>query len=261
MTERRAYTTQLGAGLGMLNETFELLRVVEPGDTQASLTARVVSRGVFARATARRARNIVVEMFAPRFLVRGDQPARWLQSLLTAHAPLEDLSQIFFLHTARAQAVFADFVMQVYWPRYSAGARVLNRAEAEAFIRRALDAGRMQQRWSEAMVSRVSGYVLGCCSDFGLLESSTRADRGIQRFSIRANVALYLAHDLHFSGSSDMNVVHHPDWQLFGLEPAEVLAQMKRLANDGHLLVQSAADLIQVSWKYRSMEDAIHAIA
>ena len=261
MADARAYTTQLGAGLGMVNETLEILRVVEPGDTQNKLKARVVSRGLFARATARRARNIVVEMFAPRFLVQADQPARWLQSLLAARAPMEDLTQIFFLQTARAQVVFADFVREVYWPRYSAGARTLNRAEAEAFIQRALDAGRMPKRWSEAMIQRVSGYILGCCSDFGLLETSVRAHRGIQRFSIRPKVALYLAYDLHFSGSSDMSLVHHPDWKLFGLEPTEVLAQMKRLANDGHWLVQSSADLIQISWKYRSMEETIHAIA
>lgn len=261
MANERAYTTQLQAGLGMLNETLELLRLVEPGDTPTRLAERVVSGGLFSRTTARRARNIVAEMFAPRFLARGDQPARWLQSLLTAHTPLEDLSQMFFLHTARAQAVFADFITQVYWPRYSSGAGTLDRAEAEAFIHRALDAGRMQKRWTETTIRRVTGYVLGCCSDFGFLESSARQHRSIQRFSIRAKVVLYLAHDLHFSGSSDMNVVHHSDWQLFGLESAEVLAQMKRLANYGHLLIQSSADLIQVSWKYRSMEEAIHAIA
>lgn len=261
MAEGRAYTTQLQAGLGMLNETLDLLRIVEQGDTPTRLAERVIIRGLFARATARRARNIVAEMFAPRFLVQGDQPARWLQSLLTARMPMDDLTQIFFLHSARAQAVFADFVKEVYWPRYSAGARTLNRAEAEAFIHRALDAGRMQKRWTETTIRRVSGYILGCCSDFGLLDSSARTHRGIQRFSIRPKVALYLAHDLHFSGSSDMRLVQHPDWQLFGLEPVEVLAQMKRLANDGHWLVQSSADLIQVSWKYRSMEETIHAIA
>ena len=43
------------------------------------------------------------------------------------------------------------------------------KADAERFIRRALDAGRMEKRWSESTVRRVSGYLLGCCTDFGLL--------------------------------------------------------------------------------------------
>ena len=59
----------------MINETLALLRLSEAGDTPARLADRATSHGVFARTTARRARNIVVEMFAPRYLASGDQPA------------------------------------------------------------------------------------------------------------------------------------------------------------------------------------------
>jgi hypothetical protein len=255
------YTTQLGAGLGMINETLDLLRLVEPGDNVTRLSARVVESGLFSRTTARRAHNIVAEMFAPRYFVRGDQPARFLHTLVTARLPQDDFRQLCFLHTARAQTVFADFVVQVYWPRYSAGARSLSRSEAESFIHRGLDSGRMKKRWSESIIDRVSGYVLGCCADFGLLADSGRATRAILPFSIRSRVALYLAYDLHFAGLSDKQVAHHPDWQLFGLAGQEPLAELKRLAHDGHLIVQAAADLVQISWKHRSLDDLAHALA
>ena len=87
MTEERAYTTQLQAGLGMMNETLDLLRSVEPGDTPSKLADRIVSSGLFARTTARRARNIVAEMFAPRFLIQGGSTSsnsfksNWLSQL------------------------------------------------------------------------------------------------------------------------------------------------------------------------------------
>lgn len=255
------YTTQLGAGLGMINETLGLLRLVEPGDTPTRLSARVVESGLFSRTTARRAHNIVAEMFAPRYLVRGDQPARLLRSLLEARLPQDDFRQLCFLHTARAQAVFADFVTQVYWPRYSAGARSLSRAEAESFIHRGLDSGRMQKRWSESIIDRVSGYLLGCCADFGLIADSGSKTRAILPFSIRSRVVLYLAYDLHFAGLSDKEVAYHPDWQLFGLVGQEPLAELKRLAHDGHVIVQAAADLVQISWKHRSLDDLAHALA
>jgi len=261
MTEERAYTTQLQAGLGMMNETLDLLRLVQRDDTPSKLADRIVSSGLFGRTTARRARNIVAEMFAPRFLIQGDQPARILSSLIGSASSSDDLRQIFFLQTARAQAVFGDFVKYVYWPRYSAGALAINRAEAETFIRRALDTGRMQKRWSETTISRVSGYILGCCSDYGLLDKAGRDSKKILRFSIRPKVALYLAYDLHFLGITDKNIIHHTDWKLFGLETDEVLLQIKRLSNDGHFLVQSSADLIQISWKYKSMEEAVRAIS
>jgi hypothetical protein len=261
MTENHSYTTQLQAGLGMMNETLDLLRSIQPGDTPTKLADRIVSGGLFARTTARRTRNIVAEMFAPRFLVRGDEPARTLATLIGSGGSTDDMRQIFFLQTARAQTVFGDFVKYVYWPRYAAGALVINRAEAETFIRRALDEGRMQKRWTETTIQRVSGYILGCCSDFGLLEKAGRSSKKIQRFTIRPKVALYLAYDLHFSGLSDKAIIGHSDWKLFGMEPQEALDQIKRMSHDGHLLVQSSADLTQISWKYRSMEEAARAIS
>jgi hypothetical protein len=261
MDPQRQYTTQLQAGLGMVSETISLLRLWEPGDTAASLSQKAVSQGVFSRSTARRTLNIVKEMFAPRFLCDDARPARALKQLLDANTPPEDLSQLFFLHTARAQAVFADFVTDIYWPRYMAGASRITRSEAQTFIERALDSGRMRKRWTPASVRRVSAYLLGCSADFGLLHGSGRPNWSITRFAIRPAVANYLAHDLHFSGSSDFALTRHPDWRLFGLEPHEAVNQLKNLAHDGHLIIQAATDLVQITWKYKSMEECAHAIA
>jgi bacteriophage exclusion system BrxA-like protein len=258
--ETRSYTTQLQAGLGMVHETLSLLRLWEPSDNSSKLSEKAIQQGVFSRTTARRTHNIVSEMFAPRFLGEGGKAASHLKVLIEANLAIEDLSQLFFIYTARAQAVFADFVTMVYWPRYSAGVTRLTRAEAEAFIQRALDNGRMQKRWTPITIRRVSGYLLSCCSDFGLLGGKRRGDRTIQRFAIRSAVSLYLAHDLHFSGQGDLALTRHRDWALFGLEPQEVVNEIKALGSNGHLIIQSAVDLVQISWKYKSMEDCLRAI-
>lgn len=261
MEANRPYTTQLQAGLGMVRETITLLRLWVPGDTTVTLAEKATSQGVFSRSTARRTANLVREMFAPRFLRDGGRPAQTLKLLVEANAPLEDLTQLFFLHTARAQAVLADFITDIYWPRYTAGATRITRSEPETFIQRALDNGRMRKRWTPASVRRVSGYLLGCCGDFGLLRGSGRTEWSISRFAIRPSVAIYLVHDLHFSGLSDFALTRHPDWRLFGLEPHEVVNQLRNLANDGHLIVQATPELVHITWKYKSMEDCARAIA
>lgn len=260
MQADRKYTTQLQAGLGMISETMDLLHLWEPGMIPAHLAERAVETGLFSRATARRARNLAAEMFAPRYLADDGMVASRLKYLVEHRFPHDSLVQLFFLQTARAQRVLADFVIEVYWPKYMAGASNLLREDAEGFIHRALDAGRMQKRWSETTIKRISGYLLGCCVDFGLLVNERGNNRTIKRFSIRPEVALYLTHDLHFRGLSDMAVVNHPDWRLFGLELAEVIRLVKNLSHDGHLLVQSSADLVQISWKYRSMEECLNAL-
>jgi len=261
MANDNLYTTQFQAGLGMIHETLDLLRLWELGDSPGKLVEKSITSGLFSRTTARRARNIVAEMFAPRFLANCKPAASQLKLLVVASHDVEDLKQLFFLYTARAQAIFADFLVEVYWPRYSSGAHVLNRVEAENFIQRALHNGKMRKRWTETTIRRVSGYLLGCCADFGLVSSSGRSCWTISRFSIRPNVALYLAYDLHFFGMSDVAVIGSSDWRYFGLEPNDVVNQLKGLSHNGHLIMQATTDLVHISWKYSSMEDCLRAIA
>jgi len=260
MVAEKLYTSRLGAGLGMIPETLDLLRLWQPGLTPMRLAKQALEAGLFSRTTARRNEDLAVEMFSPRYLVDGGRVAARLKFLLEHRFPQDSLVQIFFLQTARAHAILFDFVVDVYWPKYSAGAATLSRSDAEQFIRRALDAGRMEQRWSESTVRRVSGYLLGCCTDFGLLGEGKRDQRPIKRFSIRPDVALYLVHDLHFAGLSDMAVVSHCDWRLFGLEVPDVIRLIQNISHDGHLLIQSSADLVQISWKYRTMEECLNVL-
>jgi len=261
MPAERTYTSQLGAGLGMISETLDLLRLWEPGMIAAQLADRAVEVGMFSRTTARRARNLAAEMFAPRYLVSDGAVAARLKYLMEHRFPHGALVQLFFLHTARAHAILADFIVSVYWPKYSAGASSLTKQDAANFIHRAFDTGVLKKKWSNSVVDNVSGYLIGCCIDFGLLGEGNRKKRPIKRFSIRPDVALYLAHDLHFAGLSDMAVVQHADWRLFGLEGDDVVRLLQSLSHDGHLLIQSAADLVQVSWKYRTMEECLNALA
>ncbi len=260
MTAEAPYTTQLQAGLGMIPETLDLLRLWEPGMIPARLAEKVIETGLFSRATARRARNLAVEMFAPRYLSHHGVAAERLKFLLEHRFPHEAIVQLCFLYTARAQQIFADFVQEVYWPKYSAGASSIGRQDAEKFVRRALDAGRMTNRWSDSTVKHVSGYLVGCCTDFGLVAESGRGERQIQRFSMRPEVSLYLAHELRFSGLSDTAIIKHRDWMLFGFVAGEVLNRLKSISHDGHFVVQSSGELVQVSWKYQTMEDCLHAL-
>jgi len=260
MIAEERYTTQLASGLGMIPETADLLRVWVPGTIPARLSELVVREGVFARTTARRSRNLVGEMFAPRYLANNGVAAERLKYLQEHRFSHKSLIQLFFLYTARAQRIFADFVTEVYWPKYSAGAASLSLRDAEAFINRGLDSGKMVSRWSAPTIKKNSSYLIGCCSDFGLIKKGSRVDHPIQRVSIRHDVALYLAHDLHFSGLSDMAVIRSRDWLLFGFESGEVITHLKSLAHDGHFVIQSSGELVQISWKYKNMEDCLHAL-
>ena len=216
--------------------------------------------GAFATISARRLRNIVIEAFAPRYLVEDARPARVVKILVGRISQL-DLRQMLFLYTSRANPILADFISEVYWLRYGAGAHAITKDEARGFTRRAVSRGRTTTRWSEATTIRVSNYLLGICADYGLLGTMRTDARAIIPFRIAPLTASVLAHELHFRGLGDSAVVHHSDWRLFGLEPVDVLQELKRLALRGEIIVQSASAVIQIGWKHKTLEELAHVLA
>ncbi len=253
MADNKPYTSQLGAGLGLVNETKTLLDLWSPGISANQLHQVALESGRFPTVTARRLRNIVVECFAPRYLVAGGAPAADLKRL-SATISTADLTQLMLVFTCRANPILGDFIRQVYWARYAGGYTQITNDDARMFVERAIDDGLTTKRWSESMVQNVSGYLTGCCADYGMLERGRRTSRRILPFRISPVVAAYLAYELHFSGVGDNALLTHEDWQLFGLAREDVLEEIKRLSLKGLLIVQAAGDVIRISWKQQDME-------
>jgi hypothetical protein len=259
VSPQRYYTTQLQAGLGLLDETRQLLQVYQAGMSAPQLNEAALVSGRFPLVTARRLRNIVVECFAPRYL-RAPHVANQLKLLVDRFTTAE-LNQLLFIYTARANLVLADFVREVDWLRYSAGRNDLTLEDAQTFVINSVREGKTQKPWSETTIKRISSYLLGCCADFGLLTTSGRNQRSIAAYRILPKVAAYLAYDLKFSGLGDNQIVASADWDLFGLERADVRDQLKRLSLQGLLIFQGASDVVHVGWTYKNMEELIDVIA
>ena len=101
MNNEKLYTTQLAAGLGVIDETRTLLDLWQSGMKSSALYQTALDSGYFPNVTARRLRNIVAECFAPRYLVEGNYPAALLKDLKDSLSSTE-LAQLFFLFTSRS---------------------------------------------------------------------------------------------------------------------------------------------------------------
>jgi hypothetical protein len=254
------YTTQLQAGLGLVSETKTLLDLWSPGMSAIQLHQAALKSGRFPTLTARRLRNIVIECFAPRYLVARGAPATHLKRLSPSTATT-DLTQLMLVYTSRANPILSDFVRHVYWARYAAGYTQITNDDARTFVERGIDDGKTIKRWSESTVQRVSAYLTGCCADYGMLESGLRSNRRVLPFRISSSAAAYLAYELHCSGVSDSALLTHEDWQLFGLARQDVLEEIKRLSLKGLLIVQAAGEVIRISWKLTNMEALCDVLA
>ena len=260
MDKRGLYTSQLGAGLGLVEETRTLLEIWFPGMDAASLYQAALHSGRFPNVSARRLRNIVVECFAPRYLVNNGAPAALLKRLApTLTSP--ELMQLLFLYTCRANLILADFVRQIYWDRYIAGHESISNQDARAFVMQAVRDGKTRKLWSDSMIKNGASYLTGCCADYGLLEKGQKSSRKILPFQLESKVAAYLAHDLHFAGLGDNSVISHEDWALFGLDRSDVRNELKRLSLKGYVIIQSAGDVTRIGWHYNCMEAFTDVIA
>lgn len=256
----RDYTTELSKGQGAISETLTLLEHWEPGIGVDELTEQVMDAGALGRSTATRTRDLITRVFARRYLADEGRPARVLQSLQD-RLSLATLKQFMLVYTARQHDILHDFITEVYWPKYGAGAEEIGRDDARSFIEEAHAMGIIDPGWSETMVVRVARYLVGTLADFGLLEEGRQSTRQIKPFHIEDPLVVYLAHEVHFDGYSDNSILEHPDWGLFGLMREDVVRQLEQVSSAGHFIVQYSGELLRISWKHESLDECLDAIA
>jgi hypothetical protein len=189
------YSSKLGAGLGLITETKNLLEIWSEGMSTRDLHQAALDSGRFPSITARRLQNIITDCFAPRYLVDDGKPA-WILKRLMINLSSQEAAQLFLLFTSRANPILGDFVRQTYWAKYIAGADSITNDDAREFVLRAIDDGKVMRAWSDKTIRNVSGYLTGCCGDFGLLEAGQRTRR---RFSSDSKCRRYGASELENS--------------------------------------------------------------
>lgn len=256
----QTYTVQLGAGLSLIEETPVLLDLWQEGMNGNDLYRAALASGYFPTMSARRLHDFISVGFAQRYLNQNPPPARFLKQLQHT-LPKREFDQLLYIYTCRVHAMLADFTRDVYWPAYAAGKQELTNQEARAFAAAAVREGKTRTAWTDNMIRRAGSGVTGCLAEFGLLEAGQRSTRQILPYRLEPNVAVYLAYDLHFAGHGDNRIIHHEDWALFGLEPDDVLEELKRLALRGFFIVQSAGGVIRIGWSYKCMQELIDVFA
>jgi BrxA len=245
----------------MIEETRRLLQHWRSGDPLDDFTRRVQQEGLLGNSTAYRTRDAVTRVFAPRFLRPTDKPARILQKVLSSGLPGRTFTELLFVFTARQDPLVRDFTVREYWPSVRRGRSVMDTDSMVSFLSEAHHDGRLDNRWSETVSIRIARCVLSLLRDVGLLRESVRGRREIVNYRMSDEGAALLARELHESGVTDSSLCNHPDWELFGMTPSEVVETLDGLGEHRGVIVQRAGSVVHFTWVVKSIEELINVLA
>lgn len=245
------YNILLGKGCGLIEETLLLLSVCNEDTTKESLAKYVHETNYLSKCTDQRSMDIVKLVFYSRFLKRNPKVANWLKNIRNRGLTLPQFKQLLMVYCARENAVMYDYIVTVLNDLRISNVVKLPSDSIKNFISEIVESGKAQ--WSESIKRRCATYVKTALFDFDMI----RKNGEILPYEISNFTLLYLMHELHFEGLSDMAIWNHEDWQLFGLDKYQLQDRIMENTLKGGYIAQCSGNLMTISWKYKSMEEFI----
>src|SRR5438445_8921837 len=120
MTKPVPYTITVSKGSALIEETKTLLRAWDPKESLPDFRQRVVQADLLGKTTAQRADDIVRRVFARRFLLPDDRPARALKKFVESGQLGALVADLCLLYAARQDALLHDAIVKIYWPAVNA---------------------------------------------------------------------------------------------------------------------------------------------
>jgi len=254
------YSTELIKVSGLISESIELLRIWTPGMRSSQLRDAALREGTLAKESSDRVWVIARYGFGLRYLGEGQRPARLLKRLVERGAPVALLRQLFSVYTARINGLFADVAGDYYWELNARGAHELTSEILEKFIRSKFGSDKVPQQWSDGGTKRVASGLLKTLVDFGYAAQGRDITRSMTPPRILPETVSFIAYEARERGIPDASVATDRAYSLFGLSPRTALEELLRLSGQNGLIVQSAGDLVRISYKYETMEDFLDAL-
>lgn len=261
MSDRASsYTTELIKVAGLVSESMELLRIWKPGMRASALRDVALNAGTLAKESSDRVWVITRYGFGLRYLGEGQRPARILKHLVEATAPVAFLRQLFSIYTARINGLFYDTAGGFYWDLYSRGVHEISSILLANFIRSKFGTTKVPDTWSDGGTKRVASGLLKTLVDFGYLAQGRRAGRPLTPPHILPQTVCFIAYEARERGLPDSAIAADPSFALFGLDERKALDELVNVSGQGALIVQSAGDLVRISYNYDTMEAFLDAI-
>ena len=247
------YNSNLLKGTGLIQEMLVLIEAYRIGESALDFQKRVLEEGILSKSTDNRTIDVVRNIFRTRFLDQKLDVTTYINAMRDEYVSMDVITQLFLIYTCRANPILADFIFEIYYSHSKSGKSRILAEDPKVFIRSAISDGRIQTSWSSSTIEKVSEHINACLIDFRLVDKSKQ----ILPFRAIDLTVNYLLHELHFQGYSEMEILHHRDWQIFDLDLSSLVSIAERISFRGTFIFQFSGEILKIGWNYDNMEEFI----
>jgi hypothetical protein len=240
----------------LIPDTKALLSCWEPGSSVSNNLQRIRNENLLGKTSRSRAEDVLA-IFRQRYLIE-DSVARALAGLVRDRCNGSTLERILYFHSARADALLRDVVIEILVPQWSRGAMDIDIGDIQRVLAKWVDESRTSSHWGDYTIRRVSQGLLSALRDFGVLQGAVNkriapAYLPIQAF---AYIAFYLKQHQP-SGSKLLDLV---DWKLFFLPREGVERFLVEAHQHGLLEYHAAGSVTRLTFPVPTLEEYAHVL-
>jgi hypothetical protein len=178
------YTSKIIKAGALIGDTKTLL---SHWDVDASVDEninRMQRNNVFGKASRSRVEDILA-IFRQRYLTE-ESVTKALVILVRRKFPTAALEQLLYFHSARADQLLHDAVIEILVPMHARGLVDINVQNFHRSLANWVDEGKTTGHWSEPTITRISQGLLSALRDFGVLQGAVNKKIAPAHFPIES---------------------------------------------------------------------------
>jgi Putative inner membrane protein (DUF1819) len=166
------YSSKIIKAGALIGDTKTLLSYWEVEDSVDENINRARRDNVFGKASRSRVEDILA-IFRQRYLTE-QLVTKALVTLVQKRFPTAALEWLFYFHSARADRLLYDVVIEILVPLHAQGLVDINVHAFQRTVAKWVNEGKTTGHWSEPTITRIVQGLLSALRDFGVLQGEFR---------------------------------------------------------------------------------------
>ncbi len=245
------YSSKIIKAGALLPDTKAFLSAWNPELSVSENLQRVRRQNLLGKASRSRLKDILA-IFRQRYLAE-ETVALALAIIVKHQSNSNTLDRILYFHSARADLLLRDVVIEILVPRWSQGVMEIDVQEIEAVLRKWVEEGKTSGRWGDSTVRRVTQGVLSTLRDFGVLQGAV--NKRIAPVYLSVQAFAYIAFYLKQHQPSGAKLLDLVDWKLFFLNREGVERFFLEAHQHGLLEYHVAGSVTRLSFPAETLEE------